>query len=799
MSLGGGQSVCPRCAAPLIAAARCSLCGWERPAANGVGLPVWRAALDVAYGRNLLTPAVAAGVWCLPLEDGQIVALDAASGERLWARRLSEQAAALSIAAVEDLLLVGLADTRPIPSGQQPLLALRPRTGEVAWSFPTAGHSLSTAAVGQAIFFTSSDGRIHALGRDGQALWSRPHPTWGPAPPAIAGSLVVAGGRGETLAAYDAATGAPRWQFTAASWLAGDLVAAAGRLLTVAFDGTLYALDAERGTLLWQARGQRGKGFSSSPVVAGDRLLIGDRVHLEDGARAGGYALRALGLADGAELGRFTLPKRLQLAPTAARAGDGATLLICCADDGVCYALEPTSLAERWRYSGAQPFVAAPRPAGGLIILADEAGAVVALTLGAPAPPANAAADRSRRPPEVVNLMPRPEALDLPLTLIFNAPDPTGAVSISWKAEEIGEVTSSFQPPYAGDDLGLVIRALDELHTRQRGFAHDELSRLAGLGLVVSPDSGQLLYESHRAVGRRLYDALVSDREADKALAVIRNAAVAQRRQVIVHLHFAPRAVELATLPWELTWDNSGEPLLLSRGQMIACVRHLDLPQALPPARPGRRPLRLLAVIPSIGISPAVGAEEQARRRAALAPLVGGGDLVLDEISGRVTRQRLNDYLRVLAEPPDIIHFFGHGVYRDGQGYLVLDKEGVEGDPDPVPALLIARLFRDARLVVLHACQSAAVSEAGLLTGVAPALSAAGVPAVVAMQLMVRIPSAIRFAEILYSELSRGSSLHNAVSRGRDVLYTEGYGSEDESWYVPTLTVRTRDAGPIYL
>ncbi|NTU84464.1 MAG: CHAT domain-containing protein, partial [Chloroflexales bacterium] len=204
--------------------------------------------------------------------------------------------------------------------------------------------------------------------------------------------------------------------------------------------------------------------------------------------------------------------------------------------------------------------------------------------------------------------------------------------------------------------------------------------------------------------------------------------------------------------------------------------------------------LRLTAVTPAAGLSPEARAEERAARLAALAPLVQRGELVLDEIAAPVTRRALNDRFRA-SGPPDIIHFVGHGRYLDGRGYLVLDT--AEGGFDPVPAAQVVQLLSQARLVVLHACQSAATSEAGLLTGVAPALSAAGVPAVVAMQLTVRVAAAIRFAEELYGALARGASLQQAVSLGRQVLYSEE--RDGASWYVPTLTIRARDPGPLYL
>jgi len=108
-----------------------------------------------------------------------------------------------------------------------------------------------------------------------------------------------------------------------------------------------------------------------------------------------------------------------------------------------------------------------------------------------------------------------------------------------------------------------------------------------------------------------------------------------------------------------------------------------------------------------------------------------------------VTLEELNPATRDgLAEriqngaPVDIIHFYGHGRYKDEQGRCCSTSR--PGAADWVSADRLAAIRSRARLIMLHACQSAMVGEAGLLTGVAPALSASGVPAVVAMQLTIR-------------------------------------------------------------
>jgi hypothetical protein len=65
------------------------------------------------------------------------------------------------------------------------------------------------------------------------------------------------------------------------------------------------------------------------------------------------------------------------------------------------------------------------------------------------------------------------------------------------------------------------------------------------------------------------------------------------------------------------------------------------------------------------------------------------------------------------------------------------------------------------------------------------------------MQLSVRVDAALRFAEVLYHALAHGEPLQRAVSIARQALYVEE--PDGASWYVPTLTINSRETGSFYL
>ncbi len=390
------------------------------------------------------------------------------------------------------------------------------------------------------------------------------------------------------------------------------------------------------------------------------------------------------------------------------------------------------------------------------------------------------------------------------LTLTFT-PTASGA-TIRWEADVLGVRESTFITPYPGDDLALVMHALDVLQypnypvpwnaEQQQYFrfnaAHQQ--RLTTLGLWDA--AGRVVADGQLRVGRALFRALNNAASATQALGTIRDHATASGTALALRLRFPATAIALAALPWELLWDTGPLPFLLSRGQLASCTRHLDLPQALPPPQPPGSVLRILALVPRAGLPADVRQAEQAARRHAWQPLLASGQAVLDEISP-ATPAAIVDALQ--GQPPDIIHFYGHGRSLRGVGALLLDTP--DGGMQWLGVDRLLALFGGVRLVLLHACQSAMFSddgtELGLLSGLAPALSAAGVPFVIGMQQTVRITAATRASSVIYRALVAGASLQHAVSQARQALYVEE--ADPCSWAVPTLYIRSHHMDAAYL
>lgn len=393
---------------------------------------------------------------------------------------------------------------------------------------------------------------------------------------------------------------------------------------------------------------------------------------------------------------------------------------------------------------------------------------------------------------------------DLPVRLTLTFTTSGDRVRLGWEADVLGVRESQLVMPYCGTALALVVRALDVLQypnypvpktsfQRQRfAFDPDEQEWLSTSKLW---SNGRVHRDAARRVGQALYRSLIKDPNGAQALGLVRDHAAALGRSLAYSLHFPPEALELAAVPWELIWEEDLTPLLLSRGRLAACTRYLDLAQALPPSRPSSGPLRILAITPRSGVPQGLRDEERASRQATWRPLLESGHAIMKEISP-ATRRTLVDVIQ-LGPQPDIVHYYGHGRYVDGEGALLLDH--LAGGPDWTPAKALVTLFGDVRLVLLHACQGAMMGghTAGLLTGVAPALSAAGVPVVIGMQLAIRAQAAIRASSVIYRALASGQSVQNAVSQARQALFVEE--GDRVCWYVPVLYIRSRQTGPVHM
>jgi hypothetical protein len=247
-------------------------------------------------------------------------------------------------------------------------------------------------------------------------------------------------------------------------------------------------------------------------------------------------------------------------------------------------------------------------------------------------------------------------------------------------------------------------------------------------------------------------------------------------------------ASALADLPWELLCDADTEDFFaLSR--QLSLVRYLDVPRPSQPI-PFTPPLRILAVGTSPrGVEP-LDLEEEAGR---LERLNGGSSAVEVRILLHATAGKVREALSRNA--CNVLHFMGHGTFDPATGEGMLAFEKADGSLDLVSGRAFATKLRDVPslgVVVLNACNTARARHGGganPFRGVATALVLGGLPAVVAMRMPISDDTAIGFSTAFYGNLAQGDSIDEALTEGRQAIYS--VDPDCFEWATPVLFLRT--------
>jgi hypothetical protein len=268
-----------------------------------------------------------------------------------------------------------------------------------------------------------------------------------------------------------------------------------------------------------------------------------------------------------------------------------------------------------------------------------------------------------------------------------------------------------------------------------------------------------------------------------------------------IRLRLQIREPRLAQIPWEYSYlkiheGDAERNHFLVVNPRISLVRHtpLDEPASeLAASDPSN--LRMLAIFANPESS-SFHKLRLNRERRVLEKAVGdfsveGVTIQWQPFREDVTVDELNHFL---LDRPHIFHFAGHGQFkkRDDQGSLVLLKDKETKEPYFLSSNDFALKLQGAgvRLAVLGACESSRQQGRSPWTGIAPALVARGVGAVVAMQYKVFDAMAILFSQAFYLSLATGLTVDEAVLVGR-LAMLEKSTNEGVEWGVPTLYLRS--------
>jgi len=253
------------------------------------------------HGRVSASPAVAAGRVYVGSFDGSFYALDAATGTLAWKfttegeRRFSARHLHGAEPAAEvmpdpfDVFLSSPAIAGGLiyfGSGDGNVYALDAASGALRWKFHTGNVVHASPAVAAGTLYVGSwDSYFYALdAATGKQRWRFKtgedpaiHNQEGIQSSAVvADGMVYFGCRDSNLYALDAASGAQRWSFSnKGSWVVSSPAVRDGRLYFATSDsGLVHALDARSGREIFSLDFKHWP-FFSSPTLAGDYLYIG--------------------------------------------------------------------------------------------------------------------------------------------------------------------------------------------------------------------------------------------------------------------------------------------------------------------------------------------------------------------------------------------------------------------------------------------------------------------------------------------------------------------------------------------
>lgn len=196
------------------------------------------------------------------LNSGEVVALEAATGQRWWQARLAAPLWAAPALGV-DAVFVG--------DGIGGLVALELAGGRQRWHRDLGG-VLRAVVVGEDwVYVATAAGAVLACSAaTGEVAWRtelRVLPTAGMA---LSGGVLVLGAADRSVYGLDIQTGAPRWQFKTQGVVSGAPGVGGTTIYVGSSEGYLYAVERDSGRLAWK---YQLDGPALLPVALGEGLV----------------------------------------------------------------------------------------------------------------------------------------------------------------------------------------------------------------------------------------------------------------------------------------------------------------------------------------------------------------------------------------------------------------------------------------------------------------------------------------------------------------------------------------------
>ncbi|MFC5368983.1 PQQ-binding-like beta-propeller repeat protein [Salinirubrum litoreum] len=240
---------------------------------------LWRTDMGAVWG----SPVVSDGLLCVPSYDGELHALDAATGDRIWRY------------ATDDVIdgTPAIADGRVYFGGfDRNIHAVDIETGTREWMHETGGYVRSSPTLVDGTLYIGGNCRILECGgsRDlpeqrhgdvfaldpatGDVKWHYKPEKGVISSPAIDGETMYVASSDGVVHALDTTTGEPRWSYEALRLVVSTPAVVDGTVYIGDWGGQVYALDAETGEEQW-VFSSNAQYISGSPAVHDGTVYVG--------------------------------------------------------------------------------------------------------------------------------------------------------------------------------------------------------------------------------------------------------------------------------------------------------------------------------------------------------------------------------------------------------------------------------------------------------------------------------------------------------------------------------------------
>jgi eukaryotic-like serine/threonine-protein kinase len=329
------------------------------PALTGASAGTAPAALKLLWSYNVggtiaSSAAIAGGVVYVGGGDGDLVALDLASGKLRWKYTTGNLIGESSPAVSGDAVYIG--DLGGV------LHAVNVRDGKPLWTFKTMGEIKASPVVTDGVVLVGSyDTHLYAVdARTGKPRWDVATKGMVHATAGVRDGMTFVTGCDALFRAIRIADGKEVFQIETGAYTAASPLVDGDRAYVGTFNAEVLALDLTRRAVAWRYSQEDTEfPYYSSAALDGGRLIVGGRDKL----------VHAIDAASGKRLWAFATRARVDSSPVVA----GGRVYVG-SGDGRLYVLDSASGKKLWEFDTGAGIAASPALASRRVVVGAEDG-----------------------------------------------------------------------------------------------------------------------------------------------------------------------------------------------------------------------------------------------------------------------------------------------------------------------------------------------------------------------------------------------------------------------------------------